>query len=309
MAEFAVPAPSTRLSRRAPVPAALFSAERPPAFVLFTPDGARVQLTPGLRSQPEDVVYVSRFDFAALIHYLREHLAAIAKDDGLALEVRAWATHRVLVAEAVLVARGGGTLPGRELIAAARALAQLVARDARAFPALNALLGGPYTPAGHAAATAIVATALAAADGVREPERLTGIALGGLFADSGKLDVAGSAISRPGPLTDAEWDLMLRHPRRSVELLRDAGVLFAQAQHGVLHHHERWDGEGYPERRRGPEIPIEARYIAIADSYCAMTVDRPYRPSRNTFEAVTEMVSDGGFEPRLLRLFVPLLAA
>ncbi|MBM3140263.1 MAG: HD domain-containing protein [Chloroflexi bacterium] len=122
------------------------------------------------------------------------------------------------------------------------------------------------------------------------------------------VDVAGETLARPGPLTPDEWERMLVHPRRSGERLRGAGVLLAQAQRGALHHHERWDGHGYPERQRGPEIPIEARYVAIADAYTAMTSDRPYRARRSSYGAIAEMVADGGFEPRLLRLFVPLLA-
>ncbi|MDA1003862.1 MAG: hypothetical protein O3B31_11045, partial [Chloroflexi bacterium] len=126
MAEFAS---SALRARRAPVPAALFSPRRPPSFVLFTASGVRAQLTPAAGRPADDLVYVSRFDFVALIGYLRDHLAPIVNDGALAPDVRAWALHRVLVAESVLVARTGSAMPGRELVAAARELAAFTTRE------------------------------------------------------------------------------------------------------------------------------------------------------------------------------------
>ncbi len=305
-------------ARHTPVPTGIFAADRLPPFIVFTATGARAPLESldGARAgaaddagDAGDDLYVSTFDSGALRDYLRTHLHAILAADAVPLDDRAWALHRTLLGAAAGVTALDEPGASRDLVYLARELASFVRRDPAAFGALNALLGGAYTAASHAVATAIVAVALAAADGVDDLERLTGVALGGLFADVGKVELAGETIDRRGPLTDEEWERMLRHPKRSAERLRESGVVLAQAVRGALHHHERWDGSGYPEQRPGREIPVEARYVAIADAFSAMTADRPYRPTRSAYEALSEMVTDGGFEPRLLRVFVPLLRA
>jgi HD-GYP domain-containing protein (c-di-GMP phosphodiesterase class II) len=296
--------------RRAEVPAGVFAPDRRPPFVLFTAGGDAARLDDGwLDAAAPGAVYLSAFDLPAFLEYLRRHLHAILASDAAPLAHRAWALHRTLLAEAHAVIGADEPAASAGVLRAARELAALVRREPQAFGELNALLGGAYSVASHAVATAIVAVALAAADGVDDVERLAGVALGGLFADAGKLEVGGEALARRGPLTPAEWERMLQHPRRSAERMRSSGVVLAQALRGALHHHERWDGAGYPDQQRGPDIPMEARYVAIADAFSAMTTDRPYRARRTPYDALTEMVTDGGYEPRLLRVFVPLLRA
>ena len=99
---------------------------------------------------------------------------------------------------------------------------------------------------------------------------------------------------------------MRRHPERSAEMMRQAGVVTATALRGVLSHHERWDGGGYPQRFREREIPFEARCIAIADTFSAMTVDRAHQARVDPYDALLEMSGrpGGQFDPRLLRSFV-----
>jgi putative nucleotidyltransferase with HDIG domain len=94
--------------------------------------------------------------------------------------------------------------------------------------------------------------------------------------DIGKIGVPDAVLHKPGPLTTEERLIMESHAARGAELLQRYAS-FARGVAIVRHHHERWDGQGYPDRLRGPEIPLGARVVAVADSFDAMTSDRPYR--------------------------------
>ncbi|MEO9175383.1 MAG: HD domain-containing phosphohydrolase, partial [Gaiellales bacterium] len=125
-------------------------------------------------------------------------------------------------------------------------------------------------------------------------------ALGGLLHDVGKIAVPMPILVKPGPLNDREFDQVMRHPAAS-------GALAVRAQLGDLatllrHHHERWDGLGYPDRLAGRQIPIVARVLAIADAYDAMLADRPYRAALDAVEARRELELGAGtqFDPELV---------
>ena len=122
--------------------------------------------------------------------------------------------------------------------------------------------------------------------------------LAGLMHDIGKMAIPDSILSKPGALTEEEWDVMRHHAPFGAEIVsRIAGL--ADTAPAVRHHHERWDGNGYPDRLAGEEIPIEARIIAAVDSFCAMTEDRVYRKAMPLAEAIAELVSCRGkqFDP------------
>lgn len=95
----------------------------------------------------------------------------------------------------------------------------------------------------------------------------------------GKLGVPDLILHKTGPLTAEEWAVLRLHPAQGADLLRDYPG-FAHGAEVVRHHHENWDGSGYPLRLKGRDIPLGARIIAVIDSYDAMTSDRPYRPAR-----------------------------
>jgi HD-GYP domain-containing protein (c-di-GMP phosphodiesterase class II) len=106
--------------------------------------------------------------------------------------------------------------------------------------------------------------------------------------DIGKIGVPDHILLKPGALTDDEFEWIRKHPEwgwmavRNVDGFQDAALL-------ILHHHERLDGRGYPSRLRGEEIPLGARIIAVADSYDALTTNRPYRTARTRTEALDEL--------------------
>ena len=296
---------------RVPVPGAIFVA-RPLPFLLFDDGGRTLTLDDDAVPESEPTVYLSPADLSGLRSYLRQHLHAIATSHTIDLTDRAWAIHRALLyetSEAFSNIHGRSSLAQLTAVAQEAALFQLTNRGV--FPFLDLILSNAYTLVTHAVETALWATALAAVEGTGDADRLFSIALGGLLADVSKLELPAQMLMRDGPLTEEEWRLMHAHPQRSGAIMRQAGVVKAAVLGGVLSHHERWDGSGYPRALRGEEIPLEARCIAIADSYSAMTVDRAHQARLDPFDALSEMASspDGHFDPALLRSFVLLMGS
>ncbi len=124
---------------------------------------------------------------------------------------------------------------------------------------------------------------------------------GYLLHDIGKVAIPDGILHKPEPLADEERALMRRHPTIGYEILRSIPFL-DQAAYIVRHHHERWDGAGYPEGLRGEQIPLAARIFAVADTLDAITTDRPYRAgaplaaARETIRAA----SGSQFDPRVV---------
>jgi diguanylate cyclase (GGDEF)-like protein/putative nucleotidyltransferase with HDIG domain len=112
--------------------------------------------------------------------------------------------------------------------------------------------------------------------------------LGGWLHDVGKATIPESILGKPGPLDESEWAVMRTHPAIGEEIVLGAGAV-REAAAAVRHHHERYDGTGYPDRLAGDTIPIEARIVAAADAYAAMTADRPYSSARTPQEAMAEL--------------------
>jgi HD-GYP domain-containing protein (c-di-GMP phosphodiesterase class II) len=157
---------------------------------------------------------------------------------------------------------------------------------------------------GHSARVTAFAEALAVALGWTG-RRLETLRLGGSLHDVGKISVHPSVLRKPGPLTDEEFGQIRRHPvagARLVECFDD----FLAAVPSVLHHHERWDGTGYPHRLEGDSIPLEARVLGVADAFDAMTSVRPYRPALSVAAALAELERCAGsqFDPWLAYTFV-----
>ena len=157
---------------------------------------------------------------------------------------------------------------------------------------------------GHSARVTSLAEALAQRLGWRG-RRLDALRLGGSLHDVGKIAVDASVLCKPGPLTDVEREQIRTHPVAGARLL--AGVDdFLPALPYVLHHHERWDGTGYPDGLAADEIPIEARLLSVVDAFDAMTSERSYRPALTVEQALAELELCAGtqFDPELAETFV-----
>jgi HD-GYP domain-containing protein (c-di-GMP phosphodiesterase class II) len=159
---------------------------------------------------------------------------------------------------------------------------------------------------GHSERVALMGSRLAAASGMSD-EQVERIRIAGLMHDVGKIGVREAVLRKPGKLTDEEFDEIKRHPVIGHTILKDITAL-EDVLPGVLYHHERWDGRGYPEGLGGEDIPLFGRVLAVADAFDAMSSNRAYRPAIPR-EAVRREIADGAgtqFDPDLARLFLTL---
>ncbi len=195
----------------------------------------------------------------------------------------------VLIVEGEGIARAGGG--GRFPAGGERALIQSLAAAVEAKDAVTSR---------HIHRVAELAVGLAAAVDPRLAES-DDFLFGCLLHDVGKIGVPERILSKRGPLTHSEWRVMRRHPEAGDRLTRPLG-LAATVHDIVLHHHERWDGAGYPDRLAGEAIPLAARIVSVCDALEAMTAVRPYRPPFSPDEALERIRAQAGrqFDPMVV---------
>jgi len=131
-----------------------------------------------------------------------------------------------------------------------------------------------------------------------------------LLHDIGKIGVPDAVVLKPGPLTEAEWELMRRHPQYAYNMLSPIGYL-SEALNIPYCHHEKWDGTGYPRGLKGEEIPLAARLFSVVDVWDALTSDRPYRQAWTHEKAKLYIQEQAGtqFEPKIVEAFLRELLA
>ena len=136
-------------------------------------------------------------------------------------------------------------------------------------------------------------------------DELKELAMAGLYHDIGKISIPDNILNKPGTLTPEEYDTIKTHTEIGYQILRAADEYSDLAIH-ALHHHERWDGTGYPSGLAGTAIPLYSRIIGVADAYEAMTSDRPYRNRMSEAKAIRELRQGAGtqFDPDLADLFI-----
>jgi len=245
----------------------------------IAPDGARIPLRMsfGASSYPEDGQ-----DAAALI--------AVA--DANLYEAKRW---------------GGDTVTVRPEPISGEAV------DSRAFSTLDSLVSAVdnkdhYTRR-HSAQVAEHTALMGGALGLSS-EQQEALRVASLLHDVGKIGVPDRILRKPGTLSAKELDYMRQHPLIGSMMISQHLPESADVKDAVASHHERWDGTGYPARLRDRDIPLLARILAVADTYSAMTTDRPYRAAVAAGEAVAKLVEGSGtqFDPDLVRTFVACLA-
>jgi diguanylate cyclase (GGDEF)-like protein len=196
--------------------------------------------------------------------------------------------------------------------AAARMRATLIGRAA--FEAANAELlesisGRPGWAGGPSRLIAELASEVARSAGLPDGD-IHRIKTASLLHDLGKLAIPDQILDKPGGLTKNEWRVVVEHPKIGQIILEQAGAV-RDAASIVLHHHEWFNGQGYPHGLAGAEIPIGSRIVAIADAYEAMLSNRPYKPSMTHEQALAELRRQRGtqFDPDLVDMFVDLYAS
>jgi HD-GYP domain-containing protein (c-di-GMP phosphodiesterase class II) len=140
------------------------------------------------------------------------------------------------------------------------------------------------------------------------PDFRRSLRLGSILHDVGKIGVPDSILLKPASLSEPEWEIMRRHPTIGEQMLRPIEFL-GPALPIVRHHHERWDGGGYPDGLAKENIPLGARMVAVCDTFDAMVSDRPYRAGSSVVTAIDEILSCAGtqFDPKCARLLVEVV--
>jgi putative nucleotidyltransferase with HDIG domain len=154
---------------------------------------------------------------------------------------------------------------------------------------------------GHSERVSMYAVALAKYLPECTKECLEKLRLTGLLHDIGKINIPEAILSKEGKLSDEEYEVIKTHPVVGARMVERIERL-QELKDGVLYHHERWDGNGYPTKRKGKDIPIEARILAIADAFDAMTSNRSYRKGLTVDEAFQALEKGKGtqFDPQLI---------
>jgi hypothetical protein len=159
----------------------------------------------------------------------------------------------------------------------------------------------------HASRLRDLAGAVSLALDLEAPERQA-VRLGAILHDVGKIGIADAILSKPGPLDPDELAAMRTHPEIGERLLSNVPFL-SGALPIIRHHHERWDGDGYPDGLAAERIPLGARIVAVCDAWDAMTCDRPYRKARSKDEASTELRDGSGtqWDPLIVETLLALV--
>ncbi len=141
-----------------------------------------------------------------------------------------------------------------------------------------------------------------------EPQEISRLETCALLHDIGKIGISKEILNKPGKLTAEEWEAIKVHPQLGATIVSQARQL-APCIPGILHHHERYDGSGYPKGLKGEDIPLEARILAIADAFAAMASDRLYSGALPYEEALEEIKHGAGkqFDPNLVEVFLSIV--
>jgi putative nucleotidyltransferase with HDIG domain len=160
---------------------------------------------------------------------------------------------------------------------------------------------------GHTLRVTEIAEQLARRMGMSDAE-ITHLRRGALLHDIGKMGVPDAILLKPGPLTDAEWNIMRKHPQYAFEML--SSIVYLRPALDIPYcHHERWDGSGYPRGLMGEKIPFAARIFAVVDVWDALTSDRPYRQAWTQERAMEYLQAkvEVDFDPQVVEMFLQMI--
>ena len=177
---------------------------------------------------------------------------------------------------------------------------------------VNALLAAlserDYIANGHAERMQLLCVRMGQAAGL-DQYRLSALELVAQIHDLGKIGVPDNILFKKGSLSPEEWQVMRQHPEKGFRIASASPELESVAK-VILHHHERYDGTGYPIGLKEDKIPLECRILSIVDAFDAMTNERPYSKAKTIAEALAELKKCAGsqFDPDLVRLFLGIMA-
>ena len=202
-------------------------------------------------------------------------------------------------------ARLGKALDAKQCLPIVEEISNSVARNPSALISLARLKTKDNYTYMHSVAVCALMVALAKQLGLNdEQSREAGLA--GLLHDIGKMAMPMNVLNKPGKLTDAEFNVIRSHPLRGYQMLKEGSSVPASALDVCLHHHEKMDGSGYPEKLKGDQISLLARMGAVCDVYDAITSTRPYKEAWDPAGSIQRMAqwSGGHFDPVVFKAFV-----
>lgn len=248
---------------------------------------------------PQDIAPLQAYD-----ERVQRLLEPVSQSAELQRAARLLASARGAVKDMFQDARMGRAIDRQVMRAVADDIADSVTRNAGALISLARVKTADEYTYMHSVAVCALMVALARQLGLPDDEtRAAGFA--GLLHDVGKADIPLEILNKPGRLTDEEFAIVREHPRKGWERLRAAGIDDAVALDVCLHHHERYDGTGYPDRLAGEGITLVARMGAVCDVYDAITSNRPYKAGWDPAESLKRMASwKGHFDERVFQAFV-----
>ena len=174
---------------------------------------------------------------------------------------------------------------------------------------LGELLSGTHEYTGSHSRNVVALAQRVAATLDFDERGINDVEFAALLHDVGKISVPNEMLDKPGPLNDAEWEIMKRHTLEGQRMLEQVGGALAEVGVIVRSHHEHWDGRGYPDGLRGEQIPRAARVIAACDAFNAMTTDRSYRTAMSREAAVEELRACSGtqFDPEVVTVLIEII--
>lgn len=192
----------------------------------------------------------------------------------------------------------------------AEVILEMVLANSTAFHSLIEVSSHDYYTFSHSVDVMIYAVGLGGRLGF-EPERLRRLAVGAILHDVGKSRIDTAIINKRGKLDEAEYKQMKEHPELGAQVLMLLDEPDREIYATVVHHHERYDGNGYPSKLKGEEIPLFAQIVGISDVFAALSTKRSYKDAFRTFEALRIMKEEmsGHFSPKLLKEFVQLMGS
>ena len=160
---------------------------------------------------------------------------------------------------------------------------------------------------GHSLRVVKYTLKLAELTGLKDEKELKVLEYGALLHDIGKIGIPDAILRKPSQLTKEEWQIMETHPIIGYKILNKIKFL-EEASQIVLHHHEKWNGSGYPDKLKGENIPVGSRIFSVADAMDAMTSMRPYRKALTFTHAINELRKNSGsqFDPDIVEAFFKL---
>ena len=203
---------------------------------------------------------------------------------------------------------GDETLPIEELEMCVQYMIGCMNAENKSVPAVLKMLPEEYAIYSHCTNVAIFSAMVGKTLGMSN-EELSDLVFAALLHDIGKRRIEASILSKPGYLEEGEYRVMQRHPAYGWEILKKNGIENASILDGVLYHHEKMDGSGYPEQLVGKIIPKNARIIGLCDVFDALTTKRTFRPNYTSFEALIVMKREMNrqFDENYIDAFIQML--